>query len=193
MVAVRSFGLRFRWMAPPPVYLPPESPKISLMILAKVFAMPETSPVILVIEDEPPIQKFLRVSLEQHGFQVIESQTGKDGLLQAASRQPDLVILDLGLPDMDGVEVLERIRGWSAAPVIVVSWRGKEQDKVTALDSGADDYLTKPFGVDELTARVRVAIRHATARNDTGDPVFIGKSTVDLLHRRVTAGDARST
>jgi two-component system KDP operon response regulator KdpE len=152
--------------------------------------MPDPTPTILVIEDEAAIQKFLRVALSSQAYQMVESETGADGLMQAASRAPDLVILDLGLPDMDGVEVVKRLREWSAVPVIVVSARGKEQDKIVALDAGADDYLTKPFSVGELLARVRVALRHAaTVHADSGDPVFItGDLRVDLLHRRVTTG-----
>jgi two-component system KDP operon response regulator KdpE len=122
---------------------------------------------------------------------VVESETGENGLIQAASRSPDLIILDLGLPDMDGLTLMKRLREWSAVPVIVVSARGKEQDKIVALDAGADDYLTKPFSVGELLARVRVALRHAaTAHSDTGDPVFVsGDLRVDLLHRRVSVAD----
>ena len=150
--------------------------------------MSEHPATILVIEDDPPIRKFLRVTLGSQGFQMVESETGKDGLLQAASRAPELIILDLGLPDMDGVELVKQLRDWSTVPVIIVSARGKEQDKIVALDAGADDYLTKPFGAGELLARVRVALRHAaTLKSDTGDPVFnLGDLCVDLLHRRVT-------
>ncbi len=153
--------------------------------------MSETAPTILVIEDEAPIQKFLRMALTSQAYVVVEADTAKGGLIHAASRSPDLVILDLGLPDMDGVELVKQLREWSAVPVIVVSARGKEQDKIVALDAGADDYLTKPFSVGELLARVRVALRHAARVNaDTGDPVFItGNLRVDLLHRRVTVGE----
>src|SRR5215813_12512959 len=104
--------------------------------------MSEPAPAILVIEDEAPIRKFLRVTLDSQGYRVIEATTGKEGLIHAASHQPELVILDLGLPDMDGVELTRQLREWSAVPVIVVSARGKEQDKIVALDAGADDYLT---------------------------------------------------
>jgi two-component system KDP operon response regulator KdpE len=153
--------------------------------------MADATPTVLVIEDDLAIQRFLRVSLAGNGYRVVESETGKDGLLQAASRQPDLVILDLGLPDMDGVQLVKELRQWSAVPVIVVSARGKEQDKIVALDAGADDYLTKPFSVGELLARARVAMRHAAAADaDTGNPVFIiHELKVDLLHRRVTVGE----
>jgi len=153
--------------------------------------MPDHPATILVIEDDPPIRKFLRVTLGSQGFQIVESETGKDGLLQAASRAPELIILDLGLPDMDGVELVKQLRDWSTVPVIIVSARGKEQDKIVALDAGADDYLTKPFGAGELLARVRVALRHAaTLKSGTGEPVFnLGELCVDLLHRRVTVGE----
>jgi two-component system KDP operon response regulator KdpE len=150
--------------------------------------MAEPKPTILVIEDDAPIQKFLRVTLASHDYNVIEAMTGESGVRHAANDQPDLIILDLGLPDLDGVEVTKRIREWSAIPIIVVSARGKEQDKVVALDAGADDYLTKPFGVGELLARVRVALRHlASVKQDTGDPVYeVGDLRVDLARREVT-------
>jgi two-component system KDP operon response regulator KdpE len=150
--------------------------------------MAELQPTILVIEDEPPLQKFLRFALTGQNYKVIEAATGESGLRHAANDQPDLIILDLGLPDLDGVEVARRLREWSAIPIIVVSARGKEQDKVVALDAGADDYLTKPFGVPELLARVRVALRHAAKVNqDTGDPVFERDALrVDLSRHEVT-------
>src|SRR5438128_6416644 len=152
--------------------------------------MPEPRPLvptILVIEDDPPIKKFLRVTLEHQNYRVIEARRGEEGLRHAATAQPDLIVLDLGLPDVDGVEVTKRIREWSGIPIIVVSARGKEQDKVEALDAGADDYLTKPFGVAELLARVRVALRHlAAADQESGDPVFeVGELRVDLARREV--------
>ena len=149
--------------------------------------MPQLQPTILIIEDEPALQKFLRVTLESQNYRIIETPRGEAGLRPAVTSQPDLVILDLGLPDLDGVEVARRLREWSAIPIIVVSARGKEQDKVVALDAGADDYLTKPFGVGELLARVRVALRHLAATNqDTGDPVFeLGSLRVDLSRREV--------
>ena len=147
-------------------------------------------PTILVIEDDPQLQKFLRVTLTSQQYKVIEAVTGESGLRHAANDQPDLVILDLGLPDMDGIELTRRIREWSAIPIIIVSARGKEQDKVVALDAGADDYLTKPFGVSELLARVRVVLRHlAATKTDTGEPVFeSGQLRVDLARRQVTVG-----
>jgi len=147
-----------------------------------------TAATILVIDDEKPIRKFLRVTLVASGYAVLEAESGKLGLTQVATQKPDLIILDLGLSDMDGVEVARQVREWSTLPIIVVSARGKEQDKVVALDAGADDYLTKPFGVGELLARVRVALRHA-ARIDakSGESVFsVGDLRVDLLHRQVT-------
>jgi len=148
----------------------------------------QLKPTILVIEDEPPLQKFLRVTLASQEYSVIEAATGEQGLRHAAMDRPDLVILDLGLPDLDGVEVTRRLREWSAIPIIVVSARGKEQDKVVALDAGADDYLTKPFGVGELLARVRVVLRHlAVANPETGDAVFeLGQLRVDMSARQVT-------
>ncbi len=150
--------------------------------------MAELHPTILVIEDEPPLKKFLRITLESQNYKVIEATRGEEGIRHAAISQPDLIILDLGLPDIDGVEVARRLREWSAIPIIVVSAR--EQDKVVAADAGADDYLTKPFGVGELLARVRVAMRHlAVANPDSADPVFeLGALKVDLARREVTVG-----
>lgn len=150
-------------------------------------------PSVLVIDDELPLQKFLRVTLTSENFNVIEAVTGESGLRHAANDRPDLIILDLGLPDIDGVQVTKRIREWSSIPIIVISARGKEQDKVVALDAGADDYLTKPFGVGELMARVRVALRHiATAKQDSGESVFEqGDLRVDLARREVFVRDER--
>jgi len=155
--------------------------------------MPELRPTILIIEDEPSLQRFLRVTLEAQNFKVIEAETGEQGLRHASTSVPDLVILDLGLPDIDGVEVTRRLREWSAIPILIVSARGKEQDKVIALDAGADDYLTKPFGVGELLARVRVVLRHlAAADRRTGEAVFeSGDLKVDLS-RRETIVDGKS-
>jgi two-component system, OmpR family, KDP operon response regulator KdpE len=150
-------------------------------------------PSILIIDDEPPLQKFLRLTLTSQNFNVIEALTGESGIRHAANDQPDLIILDLGLPDMDGVAVTRRIREWSAIPIIVVSARGKEQDKVVALDAGADDYLTKPFGVSELMARVRVALRHISiAKHDSGQSTFEqGDLRIDLARREVFMRDQR--
>ena len=150
--------------------------------------MTQRRPTILVIEDEPAVKKFLRVSLESQNYKVIEAAGGEEGLRHAALAQPDIVVLDLGLPDMDGLEVTRRLREWTAMPVIVVSARGKEPDKVAALDAGADDYLTKPFSMNELLARIRVAQRHLSASDkDTGEPVFeVGDLRVDLSRREVS-------
>ena len=145
---------------------------------------------VLVIEDEAPIRRFLRASLSAEGYRVHEAQTAREGLIHAASQQPDLIVLDLGLPDGDGLEVLREVRTWSSVPVIVLSARGQEQDKVHALDAGADDYLTKPFGVPELLARLRVALRHSTQLRDTTEPVFaVGQLRVDLARRQVQQGE----
>jgi len=147
---------------------------------------------ILIIEDDPALQKFLRVTLESQNYHTILATRGEEGMRHAAMSQPDLIILDLGLPDIDGLDVSTRLREWTAIPIIVVSARGREHDKVVALDSGADDYLTKPFGVAELLARVRVALRHRAASNqETGDPVFeVGGLKVDLSRREVTVNAA---
>jgi two-component system, OmpR family, KDP operon response regulator KdpE len=149
-----------------------------------------TGPVVLVIEDEPPIRRFLRPTLTSQGYRLVEAETGEDGLLQAATRQPDLVILDLGLPDMDGLQVIRRLREWTAVPIIVLSARGAESDKVAALDAGADDYVAKPFAVGELLARARVALRHAALAREPGESTFeIGDLRVDLGRRRVWLHD----
>jgi two-component system, OmpR family, KDP operon response regulator KdpE len=144
-------------------------------------------PLILLIEDEPQMRRFLRVSLSAHGYRLVEAATGREGLTQAAGRNPDVILLDLGLPDQDGLDLTRELREWSATPIIVISARGREQDKVAALDLGADDYLTKPFGVDELLARIRVALRHAAqAPGGPSQPVFeVGDLRVDLLQREV--------
>ncbi len=149
--------------------------------------MPETKELILLIEDEPQMRRFLRITLQSQGYRLIESETGNDGLLQAASRNPDVVLLDLGLPDIDGLEVTTRLREWTATPIIVISAREQEQDKVKALDAGADDYLTKPFSAGELLARIRVALRHALRqRAGRNEPVFVLRNLrVDLAQRQV--------
>jgi len=142
---------------------------------------------VLVVEDEPQVLRFLRASLSAHGYRLAEAATGQQALVEAATRTPDLVLLDLGLPDVDGVEVGRRIREWSAVPIIVLSARGQESDKIKALDAGADDYLTKPFGVGELLARMRVALRHASrVTAGLGETAFeTGDLRVDLAARRV--------
>ena len=151
--------------------------------------MPE--PVIVLIEDEPQIRRFLRVALTGQGYRLYEAATGADGLVEAASRQPDVVIVDLGLPDVDGLEVIRRVREWSAVPIIVLSARGQERDKVTALDAGADDYVSKPFAAGELLARIRVALRHTAVVGPDGapGPFIVGDLQVDLARRRVTLGE----
>ena len=153
--------------------------------------MSKTDPVIIVIEDDPPIRRFLRTSLSTQGFTVFEAETGKQGIVEAGMRKPDLMILDLGLPDMDGVDVIKAIRAWSSMPVIVLSARSHEQHKIDALDIGADDYLTKPFGFGELLARIRVALRHANRTQETRqDDVFVsGNLKVDLNKRLVSVDD----
>lgn len=155
--------------------------------------MPEPespAPVVLLIEDDLQIRRFLRPTFAAQGYRLYEATTGEAGLDEAATRQPDIVILDLGLPDLDGLEVIRRLRAWAAVPIIVLSARGQEQDKIAALDAGADDYVNKPFAVGELLARMRVALRHAasTAR-ESGDPIFaLGELQVDLARRRVSVG-----
>ena len=145
---------------------------------------------VLVVEDEPQVMRFLRATLPAHGYRVLEATSGAQALVEAQTRQPDLVLLDLGLPDIDGLEVTRRIRGWSAVPIVVVSARGQERDKVAALDAGADDYLTKPFGTDELLARMRVALRHAVrvggGAGCAAESAFeVGELRVDLAARLV--------
>ena len=145
---------------------------------------------VLVIEDEGGIRKFLRTGLEGQGYRCIEASTGGEGVTQAATRSPDVVLLDLGLPDLDGLAVVRRIREWSGIPIIVLPARGQESDKIGALDAGADDYVTKPFSMPELLARMRVALRHrARGESDSGTSVLgIGALRIDLGRRRVSIG-----
>jgi two-component system KDP operon response regulator KdpE len=148
----------------------------------------EKKRVAVVIEDDVQIRRFLKATLEENGFKYVEADTAKKGLIQCETQMPDVIVLDLGLPDMDGLEVIERIREWTKVPIVVLSARGQEKDKVAALDAGADDYLTKPFGVEELMARLRVALRHS-ARPDSAEAetVFRLKGLeVDLESRIVT-------
>jgi two-component system KDP operon response regulator KdpE len=153
--------------------------------------MADDKELILLIEDEPQMRRFLRITLQTQGYRLIESATAQDGLMQATTRNPDVVLLDLGLPDLDGLEVTKRLREWNQTPIIVISAREQEQDKVKALDAGADDYLTKPFNASELLARIRVALRHAVRNNsDRKEPVFTLRNLrVDLAQRRVFVSD----
>ncbi len=152
--------------------------------------MPEDKELILLIEDEPQMRRFLRITLLSNGYRLVETETGAEGLLQAASRNPDVVLLDLGLPDMDGLEVTTRLREWTQTPIIILSVRDNERDKVAALDQGADDYLTKPFGIEELLARVRVALRHSVHTQGTESKVVkAGPLTIDLAWHIVKRGE----
>ena len=146
-------------------------------------------PIVVLIEDEPQIRKFLRATLEGQGYRLFEATSGADGVVEVGSRQPDVVIVDLGLPDMDGLDVIRRMREWTDVPVIVLSARGQEQDKIAALDAGADDYLTKPFSVGELLARIRVALRHRSADGEPPATFEAGALKVDLARRTVTVAD----
>jgi two-component system KDP operon response regulator KdpE len=148
--------------------------------------MTELSPSVLVVEDEPEIRRFLRTSLGAEGYRVVEAETGERGVIDAGTHKPDLAIVDLGLPDLDGVEVIRRIRAWSPMPIIVLSARAREQAKIEALDAGADDYVTKPFGIGELIARIRVALRHAARSGAAGATTLrFGKVEADLQRRKV--------
>lgn len=149
--------------------------------------MGSDGPRILVVDDERGIRRFLRASLNAHGYQVLEAATGQQGIEAATSDRPDLIILDLGLPDLDGVDVTRQLREWSPVPIVILSVRGRDEDKIAALDAGADDYLTKPFSTGELLARIRVAMRHAARTVD--EPVITaGDLVVDVAHRAVTVG-----
>ena len=141
---------------------------------------------ILVVEDEPEIRRFLRSSLGAEGYRVVESATGRRGTIDAGSHKPDLAIIDLGLPDMDGVEVIRRIREWSSMPILVLSARTHERSKIEALDAGADDYVTKPFGIGELFARVRAAMRNRVRPPAGGNALILGDAEIDLEARRAT-------
>lgn len=140
---------------------------------------------VLVIDDESQIRKLLKVSLTAHGYCLEEASTGREGINRAAAFKPDLMIVDLGLPDMDGKTVIREIREWSQAPIIILTARDQEQEKIEALDAGADDYMTKPFGIGELMARMRVCMRR-TATVDSDPLLTCGGLTVDLVQRRVT-------
>jgi two-component system KDP operon response regulator KdpE len=146
---------------------------------------------VLVIEDEAQMRRFLRASLPPHGYAIVEATSAREGLANAGTRNPDLILLDLGLPDTDGIEVTRQLREFTKAPIIVLSARGQEQDKVAALDAGADDYLTKPFAVNELLARMRVARRHREDQSTPQDElvVVIGDLRVDIGKRQTFVGD----
>lgn len=152
--------------------------------------MTTTGAKILIIDDEPQIRKLLRVTLNAHGFEAAEAPTGQEGLLQATMVRPDLIVLDLGLPDMTGMEVLDHIREWSQVPIIILTAQDQEQDKVAALDRGADDYVTKPFGMGEFMARMRVALRHIAKTQD--EPVLkLGHLVIDLSKRSALLSDEK--
>jgi two-component system KDP operon response regulator KdpE len=149
--------------------------------------MAAPNPLVLVIEDEPNMRRFLRTTLRGNAFQVVEAGSAREGLIQAAGRNPEVILLDLGLPDRDGREVARDLRRTTRAPIIILSARGQEHEKVTLLDLGADDYLTKPFGSAELLARIRVALRHAAQpANGLEEPVYLfGGVSVDAIRRQV--------
>lgn len=145
------------------------------------------NPTLIIIEDDPQLRRFLRTGLGAQGFRIFEADTGRQGLVEIGARKPDLVILDLGLPDMDGVEVVRAARNWTQLPILILSARNAEQDKIEALDAGADDYLTKPFGMGEMLARIRVALRHSVQTpSDTPEGIFsVGDLRIDLEKRLV--------
>jgi two-component system KDP operon response regulator KdpE len=150
--------------------------------------MTPTAPLIAIVDDEPPIRRFLRASLTAEGFRVLEAATGQDALRVLTQERPDLLLLDLGLPDVDGTQIIQEVREWSVMPIIILSARGEERSKILALDAGADDYLTKPFGVGELLARIRVALRHASRIHSAGvekTTFQFGHVQVDLAARKV--------
>ena len=146
----------------------------------------DAGPLVLVVEDEVQVRRFLRAALGSHGYRVLEADTVREAEQLATSHVPDVYLLDLVLPDGDGIDLARRLREWTKAPIIVVSARGREEDKVNALDAGADDYLTKPFGVNELLARLRVALRHARAAPDAPTVLEAGPLRIDLARREVT-------
>ncbi len=148
--------------------------------------MTAPGPLVLVVEDEAQVRRFLRAALGSHGYRVVEAGGVREGEQLATSHNPDVFLVDLGLPDGDGVDLARRLREWTKAPIIVLSARGREEDKVNALDAGADDYLTKPFGVNELLARLRVALRHAQAGPEQAPILEAGPLRVDLARREVT-------
>ena len=153
--------------------------------------MAKTDPVIIVIEDDPSIRRFLHTSLSTHNFKVFEVDTGKKGIVEVGVRKPDVLILDLGLPDMDGVDIIKSIRSWSTVPIIILSARSDEQQKIQAFEAGADDYLTKPFGFGELLARIRVALRHSMRpyEQSQNDIFITGNLKFDAVNRVVCIDD----
>ena len=157
-------------------------PGLARSLLFRPEIVTEAAPVLLLVEDEPQMCKLLRASLSSRGYQLLEATTGAEGLGAASAKNPDLILLDLGLPDMDGLEVTRRLRRWATAPIIVLSARGREADKILALDAGANDYLTKPFGVGELEARIRVALKHSLPKRfGSAEPVLtVGELQLDL-------------
>ena len=145
---------------------------------------------VMVVEDEPPVRRFVRAALAAHGYRVLEAGGVREAEQLAPSHNPDVLLMDLGLPDGDGIDLVRRIREWSRAPIIVLSARGREEDKVAALDAGADDYLTKPFGINELLARLRVALRHSQSTLEQRQVLETGPLRIDLARREVTVGGA---
>jgi two-component system KDP operon response regulator KdpE len=150
--------------------------------------MTAPEPLILLVEDEPAMRRLLRASLTSHGFRLIEATNAREGMALATSHNPEIILLDLGLPDGDGIDLTRNLRDWSRVPIIVISARGREADKVLALDAGADDYVTKPFGVSELLARIRVALRHAQAAQtaNAAPTLELGQLRIDFSLRIVT-------
>ncbi|NJN17492.1 MAG: response regulator [Oscillochloris sp.] len=151
----------------------------------------DTQPTIVVIEDEAAIRRFLRATLAANGYTVLEAANGQEGLAQVALHRPSVVLLDMNLPDMDGLAVIERLRAWTATPIVVLSAREREEDKIAALDAGADDYVTKPIGTGELLARLRVGLRHKIRTADQREPtvVTVGDLHIDLERRQVLVGE----
>jgi two-component system KDP operon response regulator KdpE len=147
-------------------------------------------PGILIVEDEPAIRHFLRATLEAEGYRVVESASGRRGCIDAATHKPDVAIVDLGLPELDGVELIRRIREWSSMPIVVLSARAHERSKIEALDAGANDYVTKPFATGELLARIRAALRHAVRPPSGASVISLEDATIDLDARRATRAGA---